>query len=481
MSIRWRLTLFNALAIGLILLLLGLALFFLLRSALLSNVENTVRSRAATAARTVESGDALSQEDTEQLTLDGVFVIVRDEQGRVLTQTVNLSTDNGARDPVWREALDVGEPIAGTAELSREVPDYVYAIPVDPPRGQARVVEAGKSYESAEETLEVFGTVLVVGIGTAFLLSIAGAYFLARTALRPVDGVVSSAREITESDLGRRLPVANPKDEIGRLATTFNGLLSRLEAAFARREEALARQRRFAADASHELRTPLTSIRVYAGMLKGWALEDPETARESVVAIDRESARMQTLVESLLALTRGDEGAPLDVGRHDLAQVAEEAVEAARTAARGKVSVEYAGGGRRVEATFDRDRVRQVASILLDNAVKYTPKGGNVTVRVEEEEGRAALEVSDNGIGMAEDQMPLVFERFHRADPSRTEGGTGLGLSIARQIAESHGGEIQVSSRIGEGSTFTILIPRNEMQVPDGPSAGKSESAEAER
>lgn len=214
-------------------------------------------------------------------------------------------------------------------------------------------------------------------------------------------------------------------------------------------------------------------------MLKGWAMDDPRTARESVAAIDRESERMQELVEDLLSLTRGDEGAPLDVGRHDLAEVAEEAVEAARSAANGKVSVEYAGK-RVVEATFDRDRVRQVASILLDNAVKYTPEGGSVEVRVGEEDGRAVLEVSDTGIGIAEDQVPLVFERFHRADPSRTEGGAGLGLSIARQIAESHGGEIRVSSRIGEGSTFTVLIPRKGTQVPDGPRPGKFGGPEAE-
>lgn len=466
MSIRWRLTLFNALAIGLILLVLGLVLFFLLRSALLSDVENTVQSRAVTAAHTIESGDALSQDDTEQLTLDGVFVIVRDGQGEVLTQTVNLPQDGEDGENVWRRALKTGEPASGTAELSREEgEDYLYAVPVSPPDGSptgpARVVEAGKSYGNAEETLEVFGTVLATGIGTAFLLSLAGAYFLARTALRPVDAVVSSAREITESDLGRRLPVANPKDEIGRLAATFNALLSRLEAAFARREEALVRQRRFAADASHELRTPLTSIRGYTRMLKGWAMDDPRTARESVAAIDRESERMQELVESLLALTRGDEGAPLDVGRHDLAEVAAQAVEAARTAANGKVSVEHAGGTE-IEATFDRDRVRQVASILLDNAVKYTPEGGSVEVRVGEEDGRAVLAVSDNGIGIAEDQLPLVFERFHRADPSRTEGGAGLGLSIARQIAESHGGTIEVHSEPGKGSTFTLLIPRRD-------------------
>ncbi len=391
MSIRWRLTLFNALAIGLILLVLGLVLLFLLRGALLSDVDDTVQSRAVAAARTIESGGTLGQRDTEQLTLDGVFVVVRDGRGRVLTQTANLSANGGSP---WRRALEAGEPVSGTAELSGEGEGYLYAVPVNPQSGPARVVEAGKSYEDAEATLEVFEAVLFAWIGVALLLSIAGAYLLARTALRPVDAVVSSAREITESDLGHRLPVANPRDEIGRLATTFNGLLSRLEAAFARREEALARQRRFAADASHELRTPLTSIRVYSGMLKGWALDDPETARESVAAIDRESARMQTLVEALLTLTRGDEGVPLNVGRHDLAQVAEEAVEAARTAAKGKVSVEYSGG-RRIEATFDRDRVRQVASILLDNAVKYTPEGGNVAVRVEEKDGRAALEVSE--------------------------------------------------------------------------------------
>ncbi len=138
------------------------------------------------------------------------------------------------------------------------------------------MVEAGKSYEDAEETLDTFATVLVVGIGAAFLLSIGGAYLLARAALRPVEAVTSRRRRSGEGDLAKRLPVANPRDEIGRLATTINGLLSRLEAAFARREEALERQRRFAADASHELRTPLTSISGHARMLDEWALdEDP--------------------------------------------------------------------------------------------------------------------------------------------------------------------------------------------------------------
>jgi two-component system OmpR family sensor kinase len=461
LPIRWRLTLFIALVIGVILLLLGLALFFLLRDALLSNVEDTAQSRALSAAWTIGSGEDLEEEEIEQLTLDGTFVIVRDGSGKILNQTVNLPTDAETSDTVWRSAVDSGDAASGTAELSRESPDYVYAVPVSPPSGPALVVEAGKSYQSAEESIEAVQTILAAGIGVAFLLSIGGAYFLARAALRPVEAVVSAAREMTEGDLAKRLPVAKPKDEIGRLATTINGLLARLEAAFARREEALTRQRRFAADASHELRTPLTSISGHARMLDEWALEeDPKMAKRSVGAIRQEAGRMRDLVESLLALSRGDEGVPMEVGRHDLAAVAEEALQTARAAANGKVSVEYLPPGREVEATFDRDRILQVASILLDNAVKYTPEGGSVAVRVWEKDEQARLEVSDTGGGISEDQLPLIFERFYRADSARTEGGAGLGLSIARQIVESHGGRIETQSTPGKGSTFTLLLSK---------------------
>jgi signal transduction histidine kinase len=168
---------------------------------------------------------------------------------------------------------------------------------------------------------------------------------------------------------------------------------------------------------------------------------------------------MRNLVESLLSLAKGDEDPGLRVGHHDLAAVAEEAAQAARAAANRKVAIEYVSPERGVEATFDRDRVLQAASILLDNAVKYTSEGGSVTVRAEEEDGSVALTVSDTGVGIPEDQLPLIFERFHRTESSRADGGAGLGLSIARQIAESHGGEIRARSTPGEGSTFTLLLP----------------------
>jgi signal transduction histidine kinase len=193
-------------------------------------------------------------------------------------------------------------------------------------------------------------------------------------------------------------------------------------------------------------------------MLDEWALEgDRETSRRSVDAIRREAGRMRGLVESLLMLTRGDEDAPMEVGRYDFGAVAKEATE---TAGNGKVSVEFVPIEHEIMATFDRERVLQVASILLDNAVKYTPEGGSVTVGVEENDGGVALTVTDTGVGISEDQLPLVFERFYRADAARAEEGAGLGLSIARQIAEAHSGAIEVRSKVSVGSTFVLLLPR---------------------
>jgi signal transduction histidine kinase len=197
-------------------------------------------------------------------------------------------------------------------------------------------------------------------------------------------------------------------------------------------------------------------------MLDEWALEgDKETAHRSVDTIRREAGRMRSLVESLLTLTRGDEGAPMEVGRYDLGAVAKEATETAGAAAEGRVSVEFVSNEHETTATFDRGRVMQVASIFLENAVKYTPEGGSVTASVGEEDGSVALSVSDTGVGISEEQLPLIFERFYRADPSRSAGGAGLGLSIARQIAEAHGGQIRVESTPGKGSRFTLLLPRN--------------------
>jgi two-component system, OmpR family, sensor kinase len=487
LPIRWRLTLLNAVMIGVILLTLAGSFAWLLYRQSVSQVEEITETQALEAARALEGvpcrrapckGEDLLGKDKDELTQatasGAVVIVIRNAQGKVLGQMPeppdkpDFSTGE-IHDPVWKEVVKDGKPEHGQVESSSEDTDYnVYAIPVKPPdnlagtpTSSARVVEAGKPYPSVGRILKELAPVLATVGLLGFVLLVGGAYLLTRAALSPVEAVVRAAGEMSEGDLSRRLPVANPKDEIGRLTTTINALLARLEVAFARLEETLSRQRRFAADASHELRTPLTAISGHARMLDEWALDgDKETARRSVGTIRREAGRMRGLVEFLLTLTRGDEGAPLEVGRYDLGAVAKEATETARAAVDGKVSVDFVPIEHEITATFDRERVLQVASILLDNAVKYTPDGGRVTVSVEEEDSGVALAVSDTGIGIAEDQLPLIFERFHRADPSRSEGGAGLGLSIARQIAEAHGGQIRAESTPGTGSTFTLLLPK---------------------
>ena len=441
---------------------LGFSLFLLLRNTLFSEVEHTARDRALSAAQTVQSGEGFDPAEAERLSLGGVFVVVRDGQGQILYQTLSSVPRDEAEDPLWSQVLETDHPVGDAADFSPTgTSDYVYAVPVNPPDSPARVVEAGESYESAAKILKTFTVVLGVVILGALLLSVGGAYLLARAALSPVDAVVRTARQIGESDLSKRLPVAYPKDEIGRLTTTINDLLGRLQTAFARREEALSRQRRFAADASHELRTPLTSIAGYARMLRDWGLEDPKTARESVAAIQEESERMGELVESLLSLARGDADAPLELAPGDLNTVAASAMKAAQAAAGGKVAFEYVAPEEPVEASFDKIRIRQVADILLDNAMKYTPEGGTVTTSLGQDNGWARLEITDTGIGIPAEELPLVFERFHRVDSARSEGGAGLGLSIARQIARAHGGEIEAKSEPGKGSTFVLCIPRS--------------------
>src|SRR5215203_826311 len=303
LPIRWRLTLLNAVMIGVILLTLAGSFVWLWYEQRVDQVDNTTRIQAMEAATALKEGEDLLGEDKNELTQatagGTVVIVIRDAQGKVLGQRpkpsekIDFSTKE-VHDPVWKEAFNKEEPEHDKVERSAEGADYrVYALPVEPRVGtgrnrlspatltaSARMVEAGKPYPSFSSVLDQLAPVMsTVGL-LGFVLLVGGAYLLTRAALSPVEAVVRAAGEMSEGDLSRRLPVANPKDEIGRLTTTINALLARLEVAFTRLEvtlshleETLSRQRRFAADASHELRTPLTSISGHARMLDEWALD----------------------------------------------------------------------------------------------------------------------------------------------------------------------------------------------------------------
>ncbi|HEY8503658.1 MAG TPA: heavy metal sensor histidine kinase [Gemmataceae bacterium] len=296
--------------------------------------------------------------------------------------------------------------------------------------------------------------ILLLSGPAAVLLSGLVAYGLARTALAPVEAIRRSTDAITAERLDRRLPVPNPHDELGRLSTTINAMIARLERSF-------AQARRFTADASHELRTPLTAIRTEAEVALA-SPTDAEAYQQLLGSILEECGRMTRLTDQLLTLAREDAGAAAaEAVPVDLGQLAREVVETLRPLAAAKGLRVRAELGEGVTVAGDAVRLRQVLLNLLDNAIKYTPEGGTVTARVGRQGQEAVVTVADTGEGIPPEHLPHVFERFYRVDKARSRemGGTGLGLSIAKSIVTAHGGRIGLRSSPGAGTTCTVALP----------------------
>jgi signal transduction histidine kinase len=277
-----------------------------------------------------------------------------------------------------------------------------------------------------------------------------GGYFLNRRALQPVDQITATLRSISIGNLSQRLPVANTRDELQRLAETCNQMLARLE-------DAVERINRFTADASHELRSPVALIRTVAeyGLRNPTADRDSREAFQEILA---ESVETGQLLEDLLTLARADAGYGRAIFESvELADLVGDAVGRLRPLAEGKQQTVSLRIDSLAWITGDRSSLRRLISILLDNAIKYTPKGGRIVVELTTSTTQAALTVRDTGIGIPEALLPRIFDRFVRADPSRGEvNGTGLGLAIAKWIAGAHGAALRVQSREQQGSAFTV-------------------------
>ena len=302
--------------------------------------------------------------------------------------------------------------------------------------------------------LKEFLTVLWLGLPV--VLAIAGfvGYALARRILKPLGEMARRAEQLTAENLHDRLPVGNPEDELGQLAQVFNHALERLERSF-------EQLRRFTADASHELRTPLTAIRSVGEV----GMQNQGSAsyyREVIGSMLEEANRLTRLVESLLTISRADAGhIQLHPTRLSLMDLANEAVGLLDMLAEEKGARVTVEGDRALEVSGDRLILRQAVLNLLDNAIKYSPPGGTVLVKVSRKQDQAVVEVADSGPGIPKQDQERVFDRFYRVDEgrSREAGGTGLGLSITRWAVEAHGGKISLVSEEDHGSTFRISLP----------------------
>lgn len=461
MTIRRRLTLYYSATILAIATIAVVLMALALWNAVIDGVRQSARATTLQVARALEAGAAPDAHLLRIVDDGNVLVVVRDVDGVVLVETdhpvAGIGADEraGGRD-VWRDALATGAPVT-----SSPVEAYVYALPITPATSSARVVEAWSSYDARGEATLPVGTHIVFIFGALVLVGLIGGFVHVRGALKPVEALAHAAEAITASDLSRRLPNRGTRDELDRVAASFNGVLGRLEASFTEREEVLVRQRRFTSDASHELRTPLASILGYARMLRTWGLADAQTASEGVAMIERESTRLVAMTEHLLDLAQVDESGPtVRRARCDVRDLAASEVATVRAASVDGPAISLSVTDEPVMAEVDAAEVRRAICAVLENAARFTPAAGDVHVSVGRVDGWATIVVEDTGPGIPVEHQPHIFDRFYQVDTSRATSGSGLGLAIARQAVERQGGRIELSSREGQGATFTLRLPR---------------------
>jgi len=398
----------------------------------------------------------------------GVGIRVVDSDGKVVEQSVNVGSAPWI-DP--RRVLTTAQrppypAVAALAPAQHEVTPGPGALSVALGANGARFrvfvypIAGGSQYLVAllplshiDGAVARFGRLMAVMAALGGLATFLAGWVLARRALRPVSALTETARAITRSRVAAaRVRVGESHDELGQLAHTFNEMLASLDNAY-------QAQQRFVSAASHELRAPLTVVQANLELLQDGRgrLSDEERSRALREAF-AEAGRMARLVADLLALARADAGVPLRRAPVELDRVLLEVIAEARHLTRGhRVEVEALES---TTVTGDRDRLKQLMLILVDNAIRYTPAGGRITVRLARSGATAELRVRDTGDGIRAEDLPRVFERFFRGDPARSRdpGGTGLGLSIAQWIAREHGGEIDLASVRGEGTTAVFRM-----------------------
>jgi two-component system OmpR family sensor kinase len=488
--IRWRLTLVSWGLLALLLISLGFIISSIAQQALVSNQVAVLRNEVVVAWKGVARGQGASR-NQRPFELSSVFyqpgplppdfisaatpliqalagpstnaIILTPDGSRILVADAassffsRPSTIRFSPDKVQQIASSASPYVIATDEDG--VRQLVLFIPLVNNFHGVGILEISTPTTPIDNFLVPFHWVLFLGIVGAICLAIALTFPLVGMALRPLVEIERTSRRIARGELSRRIDPVLANDEIGRLADSFNGMVARLESAF-------QRQKRFVADVSHELRTPLTALSGSLEMLLiGADRGDVEASRRLVHGMYAEVQRMHRMVEDLLTLTRLDEG-KLTLRKEIIAVdlLLQTIYEQAAHLTRGQELSSTVEPG--LPAIYgDRDRLQQVLLNLVDNAVKFTPPGGQIEIRAGKGSQNALLlTISDTGQGIAPEVLPHVFDRFYRADPSRSRspqhaGGSGLGLAIARELIEAQGGTIEISSILGTGTTVTIRFP----------------------
>jgi two-component system, OmpR family, heavy metal sensor histidine kinase CusS len=473
LPIRWRFTLLFGSTLAAVLIAFTLVLLLVMRHQYLASVDNELSEELREITSEIawaKTAPEMVAQLTRRFAEHGDFHFeLRRPSGEMLFQSRALE---GRKPLETAAALSVGNLVFDNREIPEVGHSRVVFTMVEGPGGPY-AVGAATSLEAFDRQMSVLMTVLVASVPVALGLALLGGYTLARRVLSPVDRIVEVANRITASDLNQRVEAMNSRDELGRLAQTINSLIDRLQ-------KAIEEMRRFTADAAHELRTPLAVLRSGIEV----TLRAPRSAEEYRKALEAaadESHRLARVADQLLFLTRQEAG---------MAQIEREEVRL--DALLKDVVDHFAVPAREAGLTLavepiepcsvrgDDIRLSQVFFNALDNAVKYTPQGGRITVRARPAGKRVRVEVEDTGIGIASEHLANVFKRFYRADPqpSGPRAGAGLGLAIAKSAVVAHGGDIWLESQVGHGTVLRVELPLMEStSSSDEPSATRGASS----
>lgn len=452
LSIRLRLILWYVVLLALILIGFSVALYTALAQQLHQGLDDRLRAEAGSiTAQLQRNGLELDADQHAALQLPSSEMALRllDRSGREVFATGELHgvpIDAAAQQTALRDG-------GATFTLSGGgvTPLKGYVMPLLHERDLRGFIEVAETSEMVDAPLSGLLIILIIAVPTTLILASFGGLFIANRALRPIVAITREAQAISAQQLDRRINLDLPDDEVGRLARTFNAMLARLEGAF-------RRQRQFTADASHELRTPLTVMKGNIGV----TLNRPRGAedyRNTLMQVESEVDRLSRLADDLLLLARADSGGALiQLDDIDLVALTRRVVEDLHPLAKAKALSLNLSTPNTLPLRGDPDRLQRVLYNLIENAIKYT-QHGSIDVCLEAA-SPVRITVSDSGPGITPEHLEHVFERFYRADPSRTStNGTGLGLAIAHSIVDAHGGTIQIDSHIGQGTTVAVTLP----------------------
>jgi heavy metal sensor kinase len=478
-SLAFRLGAWYTLLLSATFVLVGTGTFFGLQHYLRSNLRNSLSRRSTqveqilTQAPADATNNSIAREIETRVApeFNNRFVRVTRLPGTVIYRSgppTDRSFDPSTISPI--ALRDTAKPAAPVTAIIDNQHLMIRSTPVSTASGDY-VAELGVSIEPMDTVLDRLLDLLALLLPVLIVCAAGGGYWLVSWALRPVDRLSRTAEQMSLQNLTLRLPVDPSGDALERLAISFNTMLGRLR-------DSVQTSRRFLADASHELRTPLTVIK---GELEELTRESQLTEtdlRERVGSVLEEVARLEHLVSGLLVLSRLDAGETqgdwVDV---DLAELALNTAEHMRLMAEDRgIELDLSELGKAV-IQGDQARLKQIIVNLLDNAIRFTPPGGTVSLRTASDDTGSVLEVSDTGIGIPPSSIPHVFDRFFRVDDarSREDGGAGLGLSIVKSICSAHGAEIDVKSELKCGSCFRVrFLRRSNVTATGGPSAPES-------